>query len=282
VWKLAQRLKRGARTQEDYVQAVLRYLGDGFDYSEVPPPAARTLPGFLLQAKTGYCQQYSGAMALLLRMGGVPARVATGFTSGALDLKTREYVVRDLDAHSWVEVWYPDYGWVTFDPTPAAAPPRSQPDEAGSGSSSGRGGQAPNFPGDAPSGRSRALAPVDAGTPWWQYALLASLATALIALAVRRFRRRGRPQPALDELERALRRTRRDHGPSTTLHALESAFAGTPAAAGYVRAVRDARYGGRPGTGPTRSQRRGLRVELGRGGGLLGRLRAWWALPPHR
>jgi hypothetical protein len=190
--------------------------------------------------------------------------------------------VRDLDAHSWVEVWYPDYGWVTFDPTPAAAPPRSQPDEAGSSNSGGRPGQAPNFPGDAPSGRSRALAPVDPGTPWWQYALLAVVAAALIALAARRLRRRGRPQPALDELERALRRTRRDPGPSTTLHALESAFAGTPDAAGYVRAVRDARYGGRPGTGPTRSQRRGLRVELGRGGGLLGRLRAWWALPPHR
>ena len=64
-------------------------------------------------------------MALLLRMAGIPARVATGFTSGALDRKAKEYVVRDLDAHSWVEVWFPGYGWVTFDPTPAAAPPRS-------------------------------------------------------------------------------------------------------------------------------------------------------------
>ena len=70
-------------------------------------------------------------MALLLRMGGVPARVSTGFTSGSLDAKTREYVVRDLDAHSWVEVWYAGIGWVTFDPTPADAPPRSQPNEGG-------------------------------------------------------------------------------------------------------------------------------------------------------
>ena len=83
-----------------------------------------TLDGFLFDAKVGFCQQYSGAMALLLRMGGVPARVAAGFTTGALDRTENEYVVRDLDAHSWVEVWFPSFGWVTRDPTPSAAPPR--------------------------------------------------------------------------------------------------------------------------------------------------------------
>ena len=46
-------------------------------------------------------------MALLLRMGGIPARVVTGFSTGATDTKTGEYVVRDFDAHSWVEVYYP-------------------------------------------------------------------------------------------------------------------------------------------------------------------------------
>ena len=91
--------------------------------------------------------------------------------------------------------------------------------------------------------------------------------------------RRGAP-PALTELERALRRTRRDPAPGTTLHALELRFSGTPAAAGYVRALRESRYRDAPAH-PTRAQRRGLRSELGRGGGLLGRLRAWWALPPR-
>ena len=70
------------RRQEDYVQAVLRYLRDGFAYTETPPRSASNLDGFLFDAKAGYCQQFSGAMALLLRMGGVPARVSTGFTSG--------------------------------------------------------------------------------------------------------------------------------------------------------------------------------------------------------
>jgi protein-glutamine gamma-glutamyltransferase len=89
-WALAQQLRRQADTQEDLVQAVLRYLRRGFAYTETPPRAAYNLEGFLFDAKRGYCQQYSGAMALLLRMAGVPTRVVTGFTSGSLDTKTRE------------------------------------------------------------------------------------------------------------------------------------------------------------------------------------------------
>ena len=61
------------------MQAVLRYLkGDEFSYTESPSPAAENLDGFLFDAKSGYCQQYSGAMALLLRMAGIPARVVDG------------------------------------------------------------------------------------------------------------------------------------------------------------------------------------------------------------
>ena len=103
---------------------------EGFSYSETPPRAAETLDGFLFDAKSGFCQQYSGAEGLLLRMAGIPARVAAGFTTGSLDRDNNEYVVRDLDAHSWVEAWFPSYGWVTRDPTPAAAPPRAQPGDA--------------------------------------------------------------------------------------------------------------------------------------------------------
>ena len=98
------------------------------------------------------------------------------------------------------------------------------------------------------------------------------------AAGVRRWRR-GAP-PALSELERALRRTRREPTPGTTLHVLEQRFAATPAAAGYVRALRESRYRDTPAH-PTRAQRRGLRSELGRGSGVLGRVRAWWALPPR-
>ncbi len=70
-------------------------------------------------------------MALLLRMGGLPARVASGFTAGVYEPVSRQWVVSDIDAHAWVEVWFPQYGWVRFDPTPAVAPARGGQSSAG-------------------------------------------------------------------------------------------------------------------------------------------------------
>jgi protein-glutamine gamma-glutamyltransferase len=276
-WALSQRLKQGADSPFEYVKSVEAYLGRGFNYTEAPPASARTLEGFLFEAKSGYCQQYSGAMALLLRMAGIPARVATGFTAGSLDRKAKEYVVRDLDAHSWVEAWFPDIGWVTFDPTPSAAPPRSQSDDPRGTAAIG---DAPDLGGggalDPRAGRA-----ATESTNWWPIAAAGLAALVLLVLAGLAFRSRsGRGAAPLPELERALRRTRRAPGPGATLQALEDAFARSPDAAAYVRALREQRYGGRSGE-PTLAQRRGLRSELGRGGGLIGRLRAWWALPPR-
>jgi transglutaminase-like putative cysteine protease len=274
-WALAQRLKRGARDPLDYVKSVEAYLGRGFTYSEAPPAKSRTLDGFLFDTKSGYCQQYSGAMALLLRMGGIPARVATGFTSGSYDRKAKEYVVRDLDAHSWVEVWFPEYGWVTYDPTPSAAPPRSQSSDRGNAAI----GDAPDLGGA--SGDPRSGLAAEEAPPYELYIGLGLLAALLLGGGGYAYlHRSGRPGP-LPELERALRRTRRAPGPGATLQALETSFARSPDAAGYVRALRDQRYSAR-GEAPTKTQRRGLRSELGRGAGLFGRLRAWWALPPRR
>jgi hypothetical protein len=224
-------------------------------------------------------------MALLLRMAGIPARVSTGFTTGVLDRKAGEYVVRDFDAHSWVEVWYSGYGWVTMDPTPAASPARSQADdEAAAASGVPRG--APDLGGDIRSDRSRGAAAAGGGTPWTLIGLGTVAALALAALAVwlrRRHRRRlAAGWGPVAELERALARARRIPDPpgrAATLSTIESIFARTPAAAGYVRALREQRYGVRAGA-PAAAGRRAVRAELRRGGGLAGRLRAWWALPP--
>ena len=267
-YQLARELAEGARTPEDYVQRIMNHLGqDEFTYTEVPPKASSTLEGFLFDGKAGYCQQYSGAMALLVRMAGIPARVVTGFSTGATDSKTGEFVVRDFDAHSWVEVYYPGWGWLTFDPTPADSPARSQPsDRARTSSGAGAGGT--SFGGDPLAERGAGVPITAEQAPWWRIPALVAGALALLGLfwlALRRWRR-GAP-PALSELERALRRTRREPAPGTTLHALELRFSATPAAAGYVRALRETRYRDEPRR-PTRAQRRALRRKLGRGGGI--------------
>ena len=92
--------------------------GGGFTYDEQPPRQAGVPPlvDFVTRTKGGYCQHYAGAMALMLRWLGIPARVAAGFTSG----RSRDgvWTVTDHDAHAWVEVWFPGYGWLSFDPTP--------------------------------------------------------------------------------------------------------------------------------------------------------------------
>ena len=128
-WELAQRLKAGASTPYEYVLATGSYLRRGFTYTERPPepaPGQHPLESFLFDTKAGYCQHYSAAMALLLRMGGIPARVATGFSPGGFSKRKAAWIVRDTDAHSWVEAWFDGLGWVTLDPTPSATPARSQ------------------------------------------------------------------------------------------------------------------------------------------------------------
>lgn len=95
--------------------------GGGFMYQEQPgvaPGGVPPLVWFVAENKRGYCQQYAGAMALMLRLLGVPARVAAGFTSGTYNEGDREWVVTDHNAHTWVEVWFPGFGWLPFDPTP--------------------------------------------------------------------------------------------------------------------------------------------------------------------
>jgi hypothetical protein len=96
----------------------------GFRYTDHPSvfgPAP--LVGFVAETRAGYCQYFAGAMALMLRYLGVPARVAVGFSSGSYDAKTGVWTVTDHDAHAWVEVWFRGYGWLPFDPTPSAGRP---------------------------------------------------------------------------------------------------------------------------------------------------------------
>ncbi len=94
--------------------------GGNFEYDETPPIATSRPPlvAFVDGHRRGYCQHFAGAMALMLRYLGVPARVGAGFGTGRFDPKTGEWTVSDTNAHTWVEVWFKGYGWLPFDPTP--------------------------------------------------------------------------------------------------------------------------------------------------------------------
>lgn len=101
-----------------------RYLRTNFRYSLLVPPSSFSSPiaAFLFDTHTGYCQHFAGAMALLLRLNGIPSRVAVGFVTGTL-IGTQTYQVTTNNAHSWVEVYFPGVGWLPFDPTPGRALP---------------------------------------------------------------------------------------------------------------------------------------------------------------
>ncbi len=119
-WREARRLTAGARTPFEATIAIERWLRSrgGFVYDQHPPPP-RGLPAladFQQRSKRGYCQQFAGTMALMLRYLGIPARVAVGFTRGKWE--DGGWTVTDHDAHAWVEVWFAGHGWLPFDPTP--------------------------------------------------------------------------------------------------------------------------------------------------------------------
>jgi protein-glutamine gamma-glutamyltransferase len=287
VYALAMRLRAGARTPADYIQRVMNYLGRGYTYSETPPPSIYPLVSFLLKDKAGYCQQFAGAMALLLRMGGVPARVATGFTTGDFDRSRHEYVVSDLNAHAWVEAWFPKYGWVRFDPTPGTAPARSGRQLPPVLKNSGAPARSPK-PVRRPEAAPRNVTPVSPATPRPPSTsplpfILAAIAVVVIVGLVLLWTARLREPTESElvaELERAMVRCKRPLADGATLAALEHRFRQAPEAAGYITALRRMRFAG-GGPPPTAPQRRALRSELGAGLGPLGQVRALWALPPR-
>jgi transglutaminase-like putative cysteine protease len=128
VYRLSRRVIGNARTAYEAVNRVEAFVrGSPYRYDDRAPRPVGTpdLVDFLLVSKRGYCQHFAGAMALMLRMNGIPARVAVGFTSdaGRFDPDKSSYEILDRDAHSWVEVQFPGYGWIPFDPTPGRSVP---------------------------------------------------------------------------------------------------------------------------------------------------------------
>ncbi|HTV79448.1 MAG TPA: DUF3488 and transglutaminase-like domain-containing protein [Steroidobacteraceae bacterium] len=125
---LAQRLRAAAPDVPTYVARVLALFRDGhFEYTLTPPLLdLNSVDDFLFNTRRGFCGHFASAFAMLMRAGGVPARVVTGYQGGEWNPIGRYLLIRRADAHAWVEVWEDGRGWVRVDPTAAAAPERLQ------------------------------------------------------------------------------------------------------------------------------------------------------------
>ena len=120
--QLAREAVAGRRgTRLELVMALANYLQQNYRYSLQlghVPSGRDPVDWFLFDARIGYCEQFATAMTLMLRSLGVEARLATGYSTGDYDPVLNQSIVREHDAHAWVEVWFPGYGWVPVDPSP--------------------------------------------------------------------------------------------------------------------------------------------------------------------
>jgi hypothetical protein len=117
---LAARLVQGSTSPYDKAVRIQEYLRATYPYKlnvPAPPPNRDVVDYFLFDAPGGFCSYYASAMTVLLRSQGVPARVVVGFAAGDYDGLLRRYVVPANAAHAWVEVYFPTYGWIEFEPT---------------------------------------------------------------------------------------------------------------------------------------------------------------------
>jgi transglutaminase-like putative cysteine protease len=120
VGDLAQRITAGATNDYDRVKAIENWLDENYLYSinsPVPPQGRDAVDHFLFDTNVGFCEQFASATAVMLRSLGIPARLVAGYTPGSHNPFTGYYEVHNSDAHTWVEAWFPRYGWYEFDPT---------------------------------------------------------------------------------------------------------------------------------------------------------------------
>ena len=122
--RLAADITGSSSNNYDKAVAIESYLKTRYGYTLQLPgqPVADPLANFLFERKQGHCEYFASSMAVMLRTLQIPARVVNGFISSEFNDLTGNYVVRARGAHSWVEAYFPGYGWITFDPTPGGAP----------------------------------------------------------------------------------------------------------------------------------------------------------------
>jgi hypothetical protein len=242
-------------------------------------------------------------MALMLRMLGIPSRVATGFAPGGRDPERNNFLVDDTDAHDWVEVFFPSIGWVTFDPTPGAAPAATQLDDNNLGvtkspapAEKSTGPSFPNSPSATvalrkhPTTGGHGPEAQGSGPDIWTPLGAAGAAIALAAIAAYGWRRwrRGRLEPdrlaaaELAELDRALERIGSPLPAGATLLRAENLLGGLAGAdaAEYAAKLGDRRYRHPEAEPPDMHERRALRRALLRATGRRSLLQVLRAIPP--
>lgn len=157
--QLAKELENG-QNPYDAAVAMQNWLHTNITYNEniSYPPTNKDLVDYLLfERREGYCEYYASAMVIMLRSVGIPARVAVGFFSGEFNQEQAGFLYRESNAHAWPEVYFPNYGWVRFEPTTARPVLDREPlppaDNAGSGAAPdsglgavGTGGEFPDDP----------------------------------------------------------------------------------------------------------------------------------------
>ena len=120
---LAQQITASHETPFQKASDIERYLASHYGYTLQLPsiPPIDPIANFLFERQVGHCEYFASSMAVMLRTLGIPSRLVNGFRGGEYNDLTESYIVRAKDAHSWVEAYFPGYGWYTFDPTPSSS-----------------------------------------------------------------------------------------------------------------------------------------------------------------
>ena len=210
--RLANQIRGDTTKTFDVVMAVTTYLQQSYRYTlDLPhvPTGRDPVDWFLFDVKTGYCEQFATAETLMLRSLGIPARLATGYSTGEYDSVLNQAVVREHDAHAWVEVLFPGHGWVPVDPTPGVSPLAATrfPNHWAAG---GVARLIPHLTIGAPAAAVGSLGVLAVFAPAIAIALVAVLAYAW--LGRRRWTRRAKSHPGESELLRLYERIQRRLG----------------------------------------------------------------------
>ena len=124
--EMIERWRRESPSHEDLAErAYLYFSRDPFRYTlQAPLLGLHSVDEFLFDTRAGFCEHYASAFAGMMRMAGIPARVVTGYMGGFYNAMGDYMLVRQSDAHAWVEIWLPGKGWTAVDPTAAVSPAR--------------------------------------------------------------------------------------------------------------------------------------------------------------